>query len=103
MTAAQLIIEARKRAGLTQAALAARAGTHQSVVARWESGRTNPDLATVQRLVRAAGFELAFSINPTDDHDLTLIRRQLNLMPHERLADMVEVVTQIERMVAAGA
>ena len=103
MTAAQLISEARKRGGLTQAALAERAGTHQSVVARWESGRATPDLATVQRLIRAAGFELAISIHLADDHDLTLIRRQLKLLPHERLADMVGAVTQLERMVAAGA
>lgn len=103
MTAAQLIAEARKRAGLTQAALAERAGTHQSVVARWEGGRNTPDLATVQRLIRAAGFELAVSIHPSDDHDLTLIRRQLRLLPHQRLADMVDAVTQLERMVAAGA
>ena len=37
---ADLIREARKRAGLTQRELAERAATTQSSVARWESGST---------------------------------------------------------------
>ena len=90
--------EARKRGGLTQTELAYRLGSHQSVVARWETGRTNPDFATVQRVVRAAGFELGISINPVDDHDLTLIRRELNLLPHQRLSGMVEAVNRIDMM-----
>ena len=90
--------EARKRGGLTQAELADRLGSHQSVVARWETGRTRPDFATVQRVVRAAGFELGISIHPVDDHDLTLIRRELNLLPHQRLSGMVEAVNRIDMM-----
>ena len=68
------------------------------MVARWETGRTNPDFATVQRVIRAAGFELGVSIHPLDDHDLALVRRELNLLPHERLSVMVEAVNQIETM-----
>lgn len=98
MTAGGLIIEARKRAGLTQAELAYRLGSHQSVVARWETGRTNPDFVTVQKAIRAAGFELGVSIHPIDDHDLALVRRELNLLPHERLSGMVEAVNQIDEM-----
>ena len=98
MTAGSLISEARKRAGFTQAELADRLGSHQSVVARWETGRTIPDFATVRRVVRAAGFELGVSIQPVDDHDLTLIRRELNLLPHQRLAGMVGAMNKISRM-----
>ena len=98
MTAGSLIAEARKRAGLTQAELADRLDSYQSVVARWETGRTSPDFATVQRVVRAAGFELGISIHPADDHDLTLIRRELNLLPHQRLSGMVEAVNRIDIM-----
>ena len=90
--------EARKRGGLTQAELADRLDSYQSVVARWETGRTSPDFATVQRVVRAAGFELGISIHPADDHDLTLIRRELNLLPHQRLSGMVEAVNRIDMM-----
>ena len=98
MTARSLISEARKRGRLTQAELAHRLGSHQSVVARWETGRTNPDFATVQRAIRAAGFELGVSIQPVDDHDLTLIRRELNLLPHQRLSGMVGAMNKISTM-----
>jgi len=98
MTAGSLIAEARKRGRLTQAELADRLGSHQSVVARWETGRTNPDFATVQRVLRASGFELGISIHPVDDHDLTLIRRELSLLPHQRLSGMVEAVNRIDMM-----
>jgi len=102
MTGGRLIAEARKRAGITQAELAARLGTHQSVVARWETGRTRPDFDIVQRAVRAAGFDLGVSLSPADDHDLALIRRELDRRPHERLAELVDTVRKLDSMVAAG-
>jgi transcriptional regulator with XRE-family HTH domain len=102
MTAASLIIEARRRAGLTQAELAMRLGTHQSVVARWETGRTEPGLAAVVRALRAAGFDLSVGITPRDDHDLPLIRRELSRSPHERLAHMVAAVTSLRSMETAS-
>ena len=102
MAAKHLIIEARKRAGLTQAELAKRMGTYQSVVARWETGRTNPDFATVTRAVRTAGFDLSVSLHPADDHDLALIRRELRLLPHQRLSSMVEAVRALSAMEVAS-
>ncbi len=58
MNAAFLIREARTRAGLTQAALAERAGTRQNAVSAYELGRRIPSLVTLTRLVRAAGYEI---------------------------------------------
>jgi transcriptional regulator with XRE-family HTH domain len=99
VTSGLLIAEARKRALLTQAQLADRLGSHQSVIARWESGRSKPDFETVRRAVRAAGFELGVSIQRADDeHDLALIRRQLQLTPDRRLSDMVEAVGALAAM-----
>ena len=94
----ELIREARLRAKMTQAELAARLGTHQSVVARWESGRTRPDFDTVVRAVRSAGFDLGVAITEPNDHDLALVRRELRLAPHERLAGMVEAVQKFAAM-----
>lgn len=102
MTGGLLIAEARKRAGLTQRELGDRLGSHQSVVARWETGRARPDFNTVQRAVRAAGFELGFSLHPADDHDLTLIRRELRLQPHDRLRSLVAAVDAFASMRAVG-
>jgi transcriptional regulator with XRE-family HTH domain len=96
-----LIIEARRRAGLTQRELARRLGTHQPVIARWEGGKTEPDFRSVVRVVRACGLDLNVSLSVWDDHDLTLIRRELNVLPHERLSRMVEVVNVLSAMEAA--
>ena len=98
MRAAHLISEARKRAGLTQTELARRLDSHPSVIARWETGRTEPNFAAVVRAVRATGFEPSIALHPVDDHDLTLIRRELTLSPHQRLAGMVEAVNAINQM-----
>ena len=66
-TGADLIVEARKRAGLTQRELAERAGPTQSSVARWESGRSEPAFANVVRLLRLCGFVLDVHLESYDD------------------------------------
>jgi ribosome-binding protein aMBF1 (putative translation factor) len=102
MIGGHLIAEARRRAGLTQAQLAGRIGSHQSVVARWETGRTHPDFDTVVSTLRAAGFELGISLHHGDQHDLALIRRELTLLPHQRLSGMVNAVRKLDAMTAAA-
>ncbi|MBW6510944.1 MAG: helix-turn-helix domain-containing protein [Desulfuromonadaceae bacterium] len=52
---ASQLIEARKRANLTQAQVALRMGTTQSVVARLESGHPLPSLRSLQRYADAVG------------------------------------------------
>ncbi len=49
------LIAARARAGLSQAEVAARMGTTQSTIARLESGRTLPNLRTLDRYAIATG------------------------------------------------
>jgi len=49
---------ARKRRGLTQAELADKIGTRQSVISRIESGDHLPSLSTLIRLARALDMEL---------------------------------------------
>lgn len=52
------IAQARRRAGLTQAELAERAGTAQTAISAYESGRKHPTAATFVRLLAAAGTRL---------------------------------------------
>lgn len=59
----ELVREARRRAGLTQADLAARVGTTQSAIARLERGATSLTLERATRLVRACGFDLEVRID----------------------------------------
>jgi transcriptional regulator with XRE-family HTH domain len=93
-----LIVEARRRASITQRELADRLGTHQPVVARWESGRTNPDYSTVEKALFACGFHLSVGLATVDEHDEVLITRELRRLPHERLSSMVDAVNAFERM-----
>ena len=93
-----LVREARKRAGLTQAELAKRVGTSQSAIARLERGGVTPTLAKLDQLVRACGLELEVRLVPADDHDWTLIQRNLRLTPTERLGKAAAT----RRLVAAG-
>lgn len=57
----ELICLARKAAGLSQAELARRAGTSQPAVARYERGRASPSVATLERLLLAAGQRLVLT------------------------------------------
>jgi len=55
---ARAVIQARAKAGLTQAQLARRMATTQSVIARLESGRARPSTKTLERLATATGTRL---------------------------------------------
>ena len=90
MPAWAVIQEARKRAGLTQRALAERAGKAQSEIAKIERARRDPTFSTLERLVRAAGFDLRIQLVPYDEHDEELIRAMLELTPEERLTSLEE-------------
>jgi len=63
---ARAMIEARMNAGLTQAQLAERMATTQSVIARLESGRTQPSTKTLARLAEATGTRLRISFEAGD-------------------------------------
>ena len=85
MIGGELVREARKRAALTQAELAERAGTTQSAIARLESGRTSPALEQVERLLRLCGFQLIVELAPYDDSDIVQAEAQLRRTPDERV------------------
>jgi uncharacterized protein len=53
-----LLRKTRHRAGLTQAELASRSGTRQSAISAYETGRREPGLGTLRRLLAATGHEL---------------------------------------------
>jgi hypothetical protein len=59
---AAVLRESRQRAGLTQVELAILAGVTQSVISAYESGRRQPALPTLERLVEATGHELDIQV-----------------------------------------
>ena len=62
---ARSLIEARMGAGLTQAQLAKRMETTQSVVARLESGRVHPSTRTLEKIAQSTGTKLRISFERT--------------------------------------
>ncbi len=58
------MIEARQQAGLTQAEVASRMGTTQSVVARLEAARHMPTFTLVTRYAAAIGHRVALHLVP---------------------------------------
>jgi len=90
-----LIREARRRAGLTQAELAVLAGTSQSGIARWEAGRTAVSLDDVVRLVRLCGFDLEVMLLPRDDSDMAQATRLAGLTGQERMDRHARLARQL--------
>mgnify|MGYP003393456163 CR=1 FL=1 len=57
------MLDARNKRGMTQAEIARRAGTTQSAIARFESGRANPTLEFATRLSSALGAKLEIRLS----------------------------------------
>ena len=71
--------------------MAERAGTAQSVVARIESGATDPSGGTLARLLAAADLELRCDLSPVpvvESHMLDDVQRILRLTPEQRLIEV---------------
>ena len=99
MRGADLIREARLRAGLTQAELSARTGTQRSVIARWEQGAVSPSFDNMLEVIEACGFELPLTLVP---HDASLNQRldKNRLLSPERRAH--RLLTKLDKETARG-
>jgi ribosome-binding protein aMBF1 (putative translation factor) len=59
-----VVMEARAKAGLSQAQLARKMKTTQSAIARLESGKAHPSTRTLWKLAAATGTKLKISFEP---------------------------------------
>ena len=99
-TTAALLRQARTRAGLSQRALARRARTAQSVIARIEQGRTSPTWATLQRLLAALDLEANVQLEPrvvVGSHMLAEVPGILRMAPEDRLREVKSVEQFLHR------
>lgn len=90
MNSARTLRLARRRAGLTQRALATRSGVAQPTVARIERGQDDPRVSTLERLLRACHESLEALPESGAGIDRTEIRRLLRLSPAERAATLLD-------------
>jgi len=79
-----LLRSARSRSGLTQTAFADLIGVAQPTLSAYESGRRQPTLPTLMRLLAAAGYELRMEITERDTHDETLAEWERSLTDDTR-------------------
>lgn len=100
----ELLRQARRRAGLTQADLAQRLGVSQVAVAKLERSGANPTFETLDRAVWATGHYLRLDTPPRlPGVDESLIREQLELTPAERIAGIEAMYEQAWMLGEAGA
>ncbi|WBC12435.1 helix-turn-helix transcriptional regulator [Micromonospora sp. WMMA1998] len=78
----------REQAGLTQQALAGRAGLSQAAVARIERGDRLPSLPTVERLLGALGRQIRIEVEPLDSHLDATLDEAAGTALTERIADL---------------
>ena len=97
MDAATAVRAARFDAGLTQRALAERAGVPQSTVARIESRALDPRVGTVAQLLRATGHQLILEARPGAGVDRSQIQERLRLTPRQRIEEVVVAARNVER------
>lgn len=84
MKAARLLRTARRRAGLSQRELADAAGVAQPAIARIESGRVQPRVDTLDRLLEGCGWDLEVAPRLGIGVDRTVMRRLLRLSEPDR-------------------
>jgi transcriptional regulator with XRE-family HTH domain len=95
MVSADLLKEARLRAGITQAELGRRVKRSQSQIARWERGDVKPSLETLRELIRACGLELTLGMANYDDSYVPDILDDLKVSPAERIDRGVALVNAL--------
>jgi len=82
---ADLIREARLRAGLTQYELAERSGRDRSVIARWEQGVVAPSVETLVELAQVCGFDLPLELVAYDSSFDKRLSKNALLSPERRV------------------
>lgn len=82
--AGALLLSARTRLGLSQTAFAELLGIAQPTLSAYESGRRQPTLPTLLRLLGRAGLDLRIELTEQDRHDDILAEWERSLGERER-------------------
>jgi transcriptional regulator with XRE-family HTH domain len=98
MRPGELLRDARRRHGLSQAQLAARARTSQAAISRIERDLVSPSVATLASLLDLMNEELVLEAREVDwGHDATLLEENLRRTAGERFRRGVAFSRWVER------
>lgn len=81
--AGSLLLDARRRCGLTQAELAGRAGVVRPLISQYETGKKDPSVSMLARLLDACGMELRMQASVVTDSDRDQYRRDKEVGPEQ--------------------
>jgi transcriptional regulator with XRE-family HTH domain len=103
MTAGELLREARRRHGLTQEQLAARARTSQAAISRIERELVSPSVDTLATLLDLMGEELVLDTGTIDyGHDRTLLQQNLAQTVTDRIRRQAAWARKVREIQRAG-
>ena len=88
MKIANLIKEARKKAGLTQKELGALVGTSEAMISQYENGHRRPKYTTLETIAKALGIEVDYLY--VDAKDRT------SLLVDDFCGSSVELITKLQ-------
>lgn len=97
-SAGALLLSARTRLGLSQTAFAELLGIAQPTLSAYESGRRQPTLPTLLRMLGRAGLDLRMELTEKDRHDEILAEWERSLDAKER----ARLVSHGYRLVSSG-
>ncbi|MBA2282006.1 MAG: nucleotidyltransferase domain-containing protein [Acidimicrobiia bacterium] len=92
-TSADLLRTTRQLSRLSQTDLARRAGVAQSVISAYESGRREPSVPMLARLIAAAGHELVLDVVPSVEPERGLPDTPLGRRLRQRRKAIKEAAT----------
>ncbi|WP_425591163.1 helix-turn-helix domain-containing protein [Candidatus Neomicrothrix sp.] len=96
-----VIREARRRSGLSQAELARRAHVSQPVISAYESGRREPGLSMLTRLVEASGHSVSLDLVSDPDRPRGLPDTPTGRKLRRRRRAIIEAADDAERRTSA--
>lgn len=104
LRARDLLLLARRTAGMSQAELAARLGRPRSTIARWELGEMQPSYDAVTEAIAACGLQATVELDEPDPSYIYDVGEQLRLSPLERLARLGGAgrIAALEQLAANG-
>src|SRR3984957_11428360 len=95
MRGADLIREARTRAGLTQDELSELSKRPRSLIARWEQGTVSPSIDNFLQIIEACGYELPLVLVKRDGAFDARLEKNRQLSPERRAARLLGQIDKI--------